>query len=232
VDPLAADKEVERAITSCCRPKCHPDVSAAIIELGAALESDASNTRERVLFARLRRTVDMALNSYRSELIARGHVRSRCAFLHFSIYLRRFGRQHTESRLLGMHRLLRRIRSVDDAMVPAKIKHDLVETLDTIDTLRSLVNAVMNFRPKATFIQGVNLRLDNWEQVCRFCDQPTELQAFREGDDSAIREGVPGGHSVRRSAASIYLDEKMGQTLASTGDGLEMRPFFNAKFRN
>lgn len=79
MNPLAADKEVERAITACCRPKCYPDVNASIVLLGTALGSDPSNGRERVLFAGLQRTVDVALKSYRSELIARRHAYSKGA---------------------------------------------------------------------------------------------------------------------------------------------------------
>lgn len=167
-----------------CRPKCYPAVSAAVLELSTALEADPSNTRERVLFARLQRTVDVALYDYRSELIARGQLRSRCAFLHFSRYLRRFGWQWTESRLLGLHRLLRRSRAMEDCVA---IEQDLVEALDTIDTLRSLVNSLSSYRPKASFVQGVNVRRTTWDRFCRFCDQPTEQQAFREGDDSPIQ---------------------------------------------
>ena len=188
MDPLAADKEVERAITACCRPKCYPDVNASIILLGAALGSDPSSGRERVLFAQLRRTVDVALHSYRSELIARGDDLSSWCCLHFSADLRRFGRAHTESRLLTLHRLLRRVRSPGSATKSGEMSEDLIEALETIDALRSLVNIVMTLRPKATFVRGVNLRVYHWNPVCRFCSKPTELQAFRDG--LTFREGA------------------------------------------
>ena len=188
MNPLAADEEVERAITACCRPKCYPGVNASIVLLGTALGSDPSNGRERVLFARLQRTVDVALNSYRSELIERGHAHSKWCSPHFSADLRRFGRAHTELRLLSLHRLLRRFRSPSGAANPVEMSGDMIEALQTIDALRSLVNVVMTLRPKATFVRGVNLRLCHWNSVCRFCDKPTELQAFRDG--CTIREGA------------------------------------------
>ena len=86
-----------------------------------------------------------------------------------------------------MHRLLRCGRSMASALICVETERDLVEALDTIDMLRSLVNVVMNFRPKATFIHGVNLCYSTWNQVCRFCDQPTELQGFIEGDASVVQ---------------------------------------------
>jgi hypothetical protein len=185
-----------------CRPKCYPALAVAITEFCEACNSNAADTRERVIFARLRRTVDEVLSVYRSDLISRGHHRSRCSFLHLSRYLHLFGRQRTESRLLQIHRLLRIQRQVHSrpflvhsqrkfvqnrllnnrAKAPATTASDLAEALDTIDTLRSFVNAIASLRPKASFVHGANIRTPHWEAMCRYCDQPTELQAFRDGD--------------------------------------------------
>ncbi len=199
-----------------CRPKCYPAVSAAVFGFSTALEANPSNTRERVLFARLRRTVDAALDEYRLALIARGHLRSRCAFLHFSKYLRRFGWQWTESRLLGLHRLLRRARSIEDSVA---IEQDLLEALDTVDTLRSVVNSVSSYRSKASFVQGVNVRLATWDRFCRFCDQPTEQQAFREGDDSAIQRAGSRRTLSPTLCCKHHLGGRTALTLVITGDG-------------
>ena len=46
----------------CCRLNCFIPLKAAVEDLGSFLASDAAKTRERVLFAQLRKMVDGALS--------------------------------------------------------------------------------------------------------------------------------------------------------------------------
>jgi hypothetical protein len=200
MNPLVADNLVDIR----CGRECYPELSAAIRQLCAEWREDPANRRQKVVFARLSTSVDAALKNYRAELVAKGYRPHRGTCVSFSRYLHRRGRAATERKIVKLHRLLRRPLMLIERVGKRAGQNGfsllsgtptlqvVSQALSTLDALRSLTNIAASFRPRAKYVKGsegaANIRKPWWNHLCRYCDKPTELEAFLAGAISIPRE--------------------------------------------
>jgi hypothetical protein len=201
LNPLPADNLVDMRVFVRCKRNCYPPLAVAIEQLCREWNEDPASRRGKIVFSKLAKTVDVVLLNYRAELVSRCGRRPAGSSLNFSHYLRQFGRRWTETKILSLHRLLRRslessppVRHLLQDILGGTTGHNvtpastvspetakmLYELLDTLDALISLTNVVTSFRPKARLVNGVNIRKQSWNNLCRFCGQLTEMQALAE----------------------------------------------------
>jgi hypothetical protein len=202
VDPLAADNLVDARPLVRCGQHCYPPLKAAIEQLCLEWKANPANRRKSVVYARLAKSVDVAMAEYRVKLVQDSSKPKRGKSQLFSRYLYRFGRRRTEAKIHHLYQLLvKPVQSPSGAKIsfqelldiedkPPAISHPSEpsetasvrrELRDTLNALTSLTSVVSFFRPKARLVNNVNIRKKHWDQICRFCEQPTEMQALLEG---------------------------------------------------
>lgn len=221
--PLRDDVEVD---TPRVRRNCYPALASAIHQLHVGWKTDSKKRRIESVSVELHRRVDSALATYRNELVSDGYRKLAGPHSLFSRYLRRFGRERLETRLVRIHRLLRRnpcsdtsctsvprgisLRLFEGSSAPVQGRHEvdraLNEALDTIDALISVAYEVSSLRPKSKTLRGVTIKNPSWSALCRFCGSQTEMEMYalsghwpKESKISVRDEAVTRRNTLSRS---------------------------------